>query len=131
MTLSFSAAAANAQAVALASSIGSGAQIQIRTGAKPATPDTAAAGTLLATIPVSGAFTATGAVLAAADPASVLPTTEGQAGHFRVLTSGGTPVIDGTVTATGGGGDMTMGSTTVTMGVSLDMGVPQFTMPTA
>lgn len=131
MTLSSSTAAANAMATALAASIGSDATIQIRSGAKPASPNAAASGTLLATIPVPGAFTVSGAVLSGADPAQALPVAGGNAGHFRVLTSGGVAVIDGTASVAGGGGDLIMGSTTVTMGVYLDMGVPQFTIPTA
>ena len=116
---------------ALATSIGAGATIEIRSGAKPATPETAASGTLLATVTISGSFTSTAGVLTAADPASASPAASGTAGHFRLKQSGGTAVLDGTVTATGGGGDMQLGSTTITTGVPVDLGVPTFTVPVA
>lgn len=131
MALTFAVAAAQAQGAALATHIGAGAIIEIRSGAKPATPETAASGTLLVSIPVSGSFTSTSGVLTSADVAAVLPTAAGTAGHFRLKQSGGTAVIDGTVTATGGGGDMQLGSTTITMGVYVDLGVATINIPVA
>lgn len=131
MSLTVAAASAQAMGAALATDIGSGSIIEIRSGAKPATPETAAAGTLLVSITVTGSFSSTGGVLTAADPASANPTTSGTAGHFRLKKSGGTAVLDGTVTATGGGGDMTLGSTTITTGVPVDLGVPTITVPVA
>ena len=116
---------------ALATAIGAAATIEIRSGAKPATPETAASGPLLATVTNSGSFTSTAGVLTAADPASESPAASGAAGYFRVKQSGGTAVLDGTVTATGGGGDMQLGSTTITTGVPVDLGVPTFTIPVA
>ena len=49
MALTISAAAAQAMGAALATDIGSAATIDIRSGSKPATPETTATGTLLAT----------------------------------------------------------------------------------
>lgn len=129
MALTVSVAAVDAMGDALATLIGSGAIIEIRSGSKPATPETAASGTLLASITVSGSFTSTNGVLTASDPASDMPDASGEAGHFRIKQSGGTAVIDGTVTATGGGGDMQLGSTTIATGVGIDLGVPTFTVP--
>jgi|SRR5450759_1114351 len=131
MALTIAVASAQAMGVALATNIGSGATIEIRSGTKPSTPETAASGTLLATVAISGSFTSTGGVLTAADPASVSPAASGTAGHFRVKTSGSTAVTDGAVTATGGGGDMQLGSTTITTGVNVDLGVPTITVPVA
>jgi hypothetical protein len=131
MAIKITAAAANSMGAALATAIGSGATIQIRSGAKPTTPETAASGTLLATVTISGSFSSTGGVLTAADPASASPVASGTAGHFRLLTSGSTAILDGDVTATGGGGDMQLGSTTITTGVPVDLGVPTITVPVA
>ena len=131
MALSISAAAAQAEGAALATHIGANATIEIRSGAKPATPETAASGTLLVSITVPGSFTSSGGVLTAADPADVSPAASGTAGHFRLKQSGGTAVIDGTVTATGGGGDMQLGSTTISTGVPVDLGVPTINVPVA
>lgn len=131
MALTIAAASTQAMGAALATNIGASSTIEIRSGAKPATPETAASGTLLCTIPISGSFTSTGGVLTAADPASASPAASGTAGHFRLKTSGGTAVLDGTVTAAGGGGDMTLGSTTISTGVNVDLGVPTITVPVA
>lgn len=131
MALSIAVASAQAMGVALASDIGAGAIIEIRSGLKPATPETAASGTLLVSVPITGSFTSAGGVLTAADPASVAPTASGTAAHFRLKKSGGTAVLDGTVTATGGGGDLQLGSTTITTGVNVDLGVPTITVPTS
>ena len=131
MALTIAAVTAQAMGAALATNIGAAATIEIRSGTKPATPETAASGTLLATVAISGSFTSTGGVLTAADPASVSPAASGTAGHFRVKQSGGTAVTDGVVTATGGGGDMQLGSLTITTGVNVDLGVPTITVPVA
>ena len=131
MALTIAAASAQAMGAALATNIGAGATIEIRSGAKPATPETAASGTLLATVTISGSFTSSGGALTAADPASVAPAASGTAGYFRLKQSGGTAVLDGTVTATGGGGDMQLGSTTISTGVNVDLGVPTITVPVA
>jgi hypothetical protein len=40
----------------------------------------------------------------------------GTAGHFRIKASGGTCHMQGTVTATGGGGDMTVDNTSFASG---------------
>jgi hypothetical protein len=131
--MAFTVAVASAQAmgVALATDIGASSTIEIRSGSKPANPETAASGTLLVVIPITGSYTSVGAVLTAADPGSVLPTAAGTAGHFRIKKSGGTAVLDGTATAAGGGGDLQLGSTTITMGVPVDLGVPTVNVPVA
>jgi hypothetical protein len=131
MALTIAVVSTQAMGVALATNVGAAATIEIRSGAKPATPETAATGTLLATVAISGSFTSTAGVLTSADPASVAPAASGTAAHFRLKQSGGTAVLDGTVTATGGGGDMQLGSTTITTGVNVDLGVPTITIPVA
>lgn len=131
MAISITAAVAQSMASAAATAIGASSTIKIYSGSKPATPETTASGTLLVTVTISGSYTATLAVLTAADPAAASPAASGTAGYFRVATSGATAILDGTVTATGGGGDMQLGSTTITTGVNVDLGVPSFTMPVA
>lgn len=129
MALTIAAASTQAMGVALATDIGAGAIIEIRSGAKPATPETAASGTLLVSIPITGSFTSTGGVLTSADPAAVAPAASGTAGHFRLKKSAGTAILDGTVGTSGA--DMILGSTTITTGVNVDLGVPTFTVPVA
>lgn len=129
MSISISAAVAQAMAAAAATDIGAGSTIEIRAGAKPATPETAATGTLLGTVAISGSFTASGAVLTAADPAAISVVASGTAGWFRVKSSGGTAKVDGTVTGSGGGGDMQLSNTALVAGGTVDLGIPSFTMP--
>lgn len=128
MAISITAAVANSMAAALATAIGSAATIKIYSGTKPATPETAVTGTLLATITISGSFTASGGSITAADPASVTPAASGTAGYFRVATSGGTAILDGTVGTSGA--DMNLSSTAISTSSPLDLGVPTFTVPT-
>jgi hypothetical protein len=129
--IKISAAAAQAMGAALATDVGSAATIEIRSGAQPATPETAASGTLLATVAITGSFSSTGGVLTAANPAAVTIATTGTAGHFRLKTSGGTAKIDGDVTATGGGGAMELATVSLVANATLDLGVPTITVPVA
>lgn len=127
MALTITAVAAQAMGAALATDIGSAATIEIRSGTKPATPETAASGTLLATVTISGSFTSTGGVLTAADPAAASVVASGTAGHFRVKTSGGTAKIDGLVGTSGS--DMNLSTVSLVSGGTVDLGVPSFTVP--
>ncbi|MFR9807060.1 hypothetical protein ACL02T_32905 [Pseudonocardia sp. RS010] len=126
MTLTFAATTRNAIADALVDLLdaGSGAgTIEIRSGTRPAGPDSAAAGTLLATItladPAFGAASAGAAALS--DPASVNAVATGTATWFRAKDSDGTARFDGKVTETGGGGDLTLQTTSITSGLAVDI----------
>lgn len=129
--LATSARNAAAGAVAALVDVGTGGRIELRTGAQPATPNTVATGTLLVTIPlVKPAFGAAAAGTATgADPAAANGVAAGDAGYFRVLDSAGAAVYDGSVTATGGGGDMTLSTITVSVGLSVDLTALSYTQP--
>src|SRR3954463_13861244 len=112
MALQLSVAVRNSRLDSIESVIGVSAVLKIRTGAAPATCATADSGTVLAsaTLPSDWMATASGGTKAlsgtwqdgAADAA-------GTAAHFRIYASDGTTCgLQGTVTATGGGGDMTV-----------------------
>lgn len=131
MALTLAVTAVQAMGAGLATDIGSAATIEIRSGSKPATPETADAGTLLATVSIVGSFTSTDGVLTSADPASVTIAATGTAAHFRLKTSVGVAKLDGTVTATGGGGDMELATVALSSGATLDLGVPTITVPVA
>ena len=99
-------------------------QIMIYTGAPPANGDASPTGTLLCTIqfpsaphmahpnpfsaPANGIVTVYPTVVPLGGP--VVAT--GTAGWFRVVAANGSPVFDGTVTASGSGGDLLVDSTT-------------------
>lgn len=108
------------------------ATVEIRTGSQPATADTAVSGTLLATFtladPAFGA-SSSGTATLASTPRSTTGAVAGTAGWFRAKDSTGATCFDGSVTATGGGGDLQLNTTTVSVGVALDITAGTVTMP--
>jgi hypothetical protein len=120
MALQYSVAVRNARLDAVESTIGASAIMRIRTGAAPANCATADSGTVLATVNLpsdwmaaasSGAKSMSGTWQDNAADAS------GTAAHFRIYDSGGTVChMQGTITATGGGGDMTVDNTNFAAG---------------
>jgi hypothetical protein len=105
--------------------------IQIRSGTRPATADTAATGTLLATVTLADpAFgSASNGVATMTDPASVTGAAAGTATWFRGLDSNSLTVLDGDITATGGGGDLTLNTTTISVGLTVDITGGTITQP--
>lgn len=110
MATQFSVAARNAAADAIETAIGTTPTLEIRTGAAPADCATADSGTLLASMALPSDWLAA----ASAGVKTLLGTWQdtsanaaGTAGHFRIK-QGATCHIQGTVTATGGGGDITL-----------------------
>lgn len=124
---------AAAAAVAALADAGSGAgTLQIRTGAQPASAQNAASGTLLATVTLADpAFTgpATGVMTLAGVPLSTTGVADGIAGWFRLLDSNAATVMDGAVTATGGGGELELNTTTISTGVTVEVTSGTITMP--
>jgi hypothetical protein len=118
MTIQLSVAARNARLDAIETAVGASPILRIRTGAQPATCATADSGTVLVemTLPADWMAAASGgskALSGAWSDASANAT--GTAGHYRIYDSGGTVChVQGTVTATGGGGDMTLDTVSVT-----------------
>mgnify|MGYP006191101649 CR=1 FL=1 len=120
MALQFSTAVRNARLDAIETAIGASAVLKIRSGAPPANVGAADTGTVVATLALpadwmSAASNGSKAMLgswadAAADAA-------GTAGHFRIYATDGTTAhAQGTITATGGGGDMTLDNTVFAAG---------------
>lgn len=112
MALQFSTAYRNALLDQFETTTGTSAILRIRTGSAPATCATADAGTVLSTVNLPSDWMA-----AAASGSKALSGTwqdasadaAGTAAHFRLYDSAGTTChMQGTVTATGGGGDMTV-----------------------
>ena len=134
MSLSFSNTARNAMVDALTALLNAGAgpgTIAIRSGTRPTLPSDTATGTLLQTTtcadPAFGA-SASG-VGALTDPASVNAVASGTASWFRAFDSNGVAYFDGSVTATGGGGDLTLTTTTIVSGQPVDITGGTITMP--
>lgn len=111
MALQFSVAVRNAMLDAIESTIGASAVLKIRTGAPPANVAAADSGTVLATLNLPSdwmAAAASGSKAKSGTWEDTAADAAGTAGHFRLYASDGTTAhAQGTVTATGGGGDMT------------------------
>lgn len=112
MAIQYSTGVRNAKLDAIETTISTAPIMRIRTGSPPASCATADSGTVLATLTLpsdwmtaaSGGSKAKSGTWqdASADAA-------GTAGHFRIYNSGDTTChMQGTVSATGGGGDMTV-----------------------
>lgn len=123
MALQYSAAVRNAQLDALETAIGVSAVLKIRTGAAPANVATADSGTVLATMTLPSDWLAAASSGSKAKSGTWQDTSadaSGTAGHFRIYASDGTTAhIQGTVTATGGGGDLTLDNTSIAAGQSI------------
>lgn len=110
---------------------GGAGSVEIRTGTQPATAEDTATGTLLATLTLPNpAFGSAATGVATANAvAAVAAATSGTAGWFRAKSGGGATVLDGACTATGGGGDMQLNSTSLTSGVNVQITSWTVTMP--
>lgn len=123
MALQYSVAVRNAQLDALETAIGASAVLKIRTGAPPANCATADSGTVLATLSLPSdwmAAASSGSKALAGTWQDASADAAGTAAHFRLYASDGTTChAQGTVTATGGGGDMTLDNTSIASGQSV------------
>lgn len=112
MAIQLSTAVRNARLDAIESTIGTSAVMKIRTGAAPANVGTADSGTVLATLTLPSDWLAAASSGSKAKSGTWEDTSAdaaGTAAHFRIYASDGTTAhLQGTVTATGGGGDMTV-----------------------
>src|SRR4051794_21113113 len=112
MTLQYSVAVRNARLDAVESTIGTAPILKIRTGAPPANCAAARTGTVLATVTLPSdwmAAASSGTKAKSGTWEDTIADAAGTAGMFEILDSTGTTChAQGTVTATGGGGDMTV-----------------------
>jgi hypothetical protein len=117
MAIQFSVAARNAQLDALETTIGTSAILEIRSGAAPANCATADSGTLLASMTLPSdwmANAAAGSKALSGTWQDASANNAGTAGHFRIKDSCGSACHkQGSVTATGGGGDLTLDNTSI------------------
>ena len=126
MTLTLSTSLANSFVDLVVDSLdgGSPGTVKIYSGSRPATPDDALGGaTLLATLtlgnPAFGSSASRAATVNAV--ASVTAANTGTAAWFRAATSAGTAKFDGSVTATGGGGDLTLNTVSLVSGGTVNV----------
>jgi len=120
MAIQFSETVRNGELDAIETAVGGTAVLRIRSGSVPAATSTADSGTVLAelTLPADWMAAASGGTKAKSGTwEDTSANAAGTAGHFRVYESTGTTChIQGTVTATGGGGDMTLNNVSIATG---------------
>lgn len=125
MALQLSVSVRNARLDAIETTISTAPILKIRTGSAPATCATADSGTVLitATLPSDWlAAASSGAKALSGTWQDTSADATGTAAHFRIYDSGGTTChIQGTVTATGGGGDMTLDNTSIAAAQSVSI----------
>lgn len=129
MAIQYSASVRNARINAIETTIGTAPQLRLYSGAQPANCAAAATGTLLATLTLptdwagaasggsstiaGGPWSGTGAAGAGAGT---------NIGHYRLYDSAGTTCHEqGSVTATGGGGDLTFDNINVANGQAISV----------
>ena len=122
MALQYSTTVNNARLDAIETAVGVLAVLKIRTGSMPANCGTADSGTVLATLSLPSDWMANASANSKAKSGTWQDSSadaSGTAGYFRIYASDGTTVhIQGTVTATGGGGDMTVDNAVFATGQS-------------
>lgn len=120
MALQYSVSVRNAQLDAFETAIGASAILKIRTGSAPANCAAADSGTVLATLDLPSdwmAAAASGAKDKSGTWEDAAADATGTAAHFRIYASDGTTChAQGTITGTGGGGDMTLDNTSIATG---------------
>ncbi|MEU3052265.1 hypothetical protein [Streptomyces griseus] len=137
MALRISTAARNAAADKIDDLVSAGGgtfgKIEIRTGSQPATPDSAATGTLLATFtlqnPAFGNASA-GSITLGGTPLTVAASATGTAGWFRVYANGtATAVVDGACGTSGA--ELNLNTVSLNSGVNVTITSGVITMPGA
>ena len=122
MAITLSTAVRNARLDAIEATIGTSAVLKVRTGAAPATVASASTGTVVATLNLPSDWMAAasgGSKAKAGTWEDAAADAAGVAGHFEITASDGATVhLRGTVTATGGGGDLEVDNTSFAAGQS-------------
>lgn len=135
MATQLSVAVRNARADAVEVQVGASAILKLRTGAPPATCATADSGTVIATLNLPADYMAAASGGAKAKSGTWQDTSAdaaGTIGHARLYASDGTTCgWQGTVTITGGGGDLTVDNTVVEAGQSITVNTFGWTEPNA
>lgn len=128
LAAAFDTAATAAVDDAFVTAAGTNSVLQIRTGAAPG-PENAASGTLLASVTIASWTAASPAAGQATgtDPGGVTAAGTGAAAHFRVQTSGGTAIGEGSVGTSGA--DLILDDVDIIAGGTVNLGPPVITIP--
>ena len=135
MAIKFSVEARNAMLDAIETAAGTSAIMKLRTGAPPTNITDADSGTVVSTINLPSdwmAAAASGVKSKSGTWDDTSADAAGTLGHYRLYKNDGTTVVSqGTITATGGGGDMTVDNTVVASGQQVTITAFSWTAPNA
>lgn len=123
MAVTYSATVTQAMLNAYESTIGTAPKLRLYTGSAPAI-GSAATGTLLAelSLPSDWMAAASGTSVAKTGTWSGTAAAAGTAGYYRIVDTAGTNTHEqGSVTATGGGGDLTLDNTSIASGQAISI----------
>jgi hypothetical protein len=121
MALGYVATLRNAQLDAITTAVGSAGKLQIYDGTRPATGGTATNKLAEFTLGSPFAAASSAGVLSPTLPANVTALLTGTATWYRITTSAAAFVMDGSVSATGGGGDLQLNSTSISSGATVSI----------
>lgn len=121
MALGYVTTLRNAQLDAITTAVGNAGKLQIYDGTRPATGGTATNKLAEFTLGTPFATAASAGSLSPTLPASVSALLTGTATWYRITTSAGSFVMDGSVSATGGGGDCQLNSTAISSGATVSI----------
>lgn len=122
MAIQFSEAVANAMLDQIETTVSTSPTLTIFSGSMPANCAASDSGTALAILTLPSDWMAAAASGSKAKSGTWQDTSadnSGTAGYYRLKASGGTVHQQGTVTATGGGGDLTLDNTNISAGQSV------------
>lgn len=115
----------NAQLDAFETRIGASPVVELRSGAQPANCAAASSGAILATgaLPADWMSAAAAGVKAKLGTWALVGVAAGTIGHYRIFEAGSPQVCheQGSVTATGGGGDMTVDNTNIAVAQNVNV----------
>lgn len=134
MAVQLSTAVRNALLDAIETATGASAKLRILTGTQPANCAAAQTGTLLAelALPADWMAAAAGGAKALLGTWQATAAAAGTAGHYRIVDNAGTTCHEqGSITAAGGGGDMTLDNTSITSGQTVTITAKTLTAPNA
>jgi hypothetical protein len=135
MAIQMSVALRNARLDAIETTLGTAARVRIYSGAVPANCAAANSGTLLAEWTLASDWSAAasgGTKSLSGTPLATTGLAAGTAGHYRLTdNAGSTTHMQGTVTATAGGGDMTVDNTSIAASQAVNITGWTFTEPGA
>lgn len=136
MTIKFAPTTAHAMLDAIETDLGTSPILEMRTGSAPSTLGGADTGTLVASMALPSDWATAASAFSKAKSGTWEDLSANNAGdltngHWRLKTSGGVAKVQGSITATGGGGDIEVNNVNVAAGQPVSITSFAINFPTA